>query len=110
MAQQNTTNGNGAVARREASAASTFRDQFKRMESEVGAALPQHIPVERFMRVVLTAVNESPDLLDADRRSLLGASLKAAQDGLLPDGRDGALVVYKTKVMVSGKETWIKKV
>lgn len=110
MANQMSTNGDGAVARREASAASTFRDQFKRMETEIGYALPQHIPVERFMRVVLTAVNESPDLLDADRRSLLAASLKAAQDGLLPDGRDGALVVYNTKTKVGDKEVWIKKV
>lgn len=92
----------------------TFRSQFERMTSEIGAALPPHIPVERFMRVVLTAVNGNPDLIDADRRSLFEASMKAAQDGLLPDGRDGALVVYNTKIKVSegGREVdrWIKKV
>jgi recombination protein RecT len=111
MSDQSNTNGNGAaVAQREPSAIAVFRDQFKRMEAEVLSALPKHVPVERFMRVVLTAVNENPDLLYADRRSLLASSLKAAQDGLLPDGRDGALVVYKTKTKQDGKDIWIAKV
>jgi phage RecT family recombinase len=104
------TNGGGAVATREPSAQKTFRDQFTRMQSQIQAALPPQIPVERFMRVVLTAVNENPDLLYADRVSLLSAATKAAQDGLLPDTRDGALVVYNTKTKIADKETWIKKV
>jgi recombination protein RecT len=87
-----------------------FRDQWESMGGEVQAALPPHIPVERFMRVVLTAVNGNPDLISADRRSLFESSMKAAQDGLLPDGRDGALVVFNTKVKVDGQEKWIKKV
>ncbi|MFN3891952.1 MAG: recombinase RecT [Beijerinckiaceae bacterium] len=74
-----------------------FRGQFDKMSGEIAAALPPHIPVERFMRVVLTAVNSNPDLLRADRRSLFEAAMKAAQDGLLPDGRDGAFVMFKDK-------------
>jgi recombination protein RecT len=58
------TNGSTGV-----SVASQFRDQFSRMQGEIQSALPAHIPLDRFMRVVLTAVNESPDLLIADRRS-----------------------------------------
>ncbi|WP_244651265.1 recombinase RecT [Rhizobium sp. CFBP 8762] len=88
-----------------------FHDQWKKQEQQIMAALPPHIPVERFMRVVMTAVNASPDLLAADRRSLFEASMKAAQDGLLPDGRDGALVIFNAKVKDDkGKEIWIKKV
>lgn len=75
------------------------RDQF-------AAALPAHIPAERFSRVVLTAIQNNPDLMRADRPSLWNACMRAAQDGLLPDQRDGALVIYSTKV---GTE-WIKKV
>lgn len=63
-------------------------------------ALPAHIPVERFKRVVMTAISSNPDLAKADRRSLFNSAVKAAQDGLLPDGRDGALVVYNTNVKV----------
>jgi recombination protein RecT len=74
------------------------RSDVERMEGQFKLALPAHIPVERFARVVMTAVGSNPDLLRADRGSLLEASLKAAQDGLLPDGRDGALVIYGQKV------------
>jgi recombination protein RecT len=39
----------------------------------------------------------NPELLSADRRSLLGACMKAAQDGLLLDGREAAPVIFNTK-------------
>jgi recombination protein RecT len=89
-----------------------FRASFMRMESQFELALPPHMPPDRFMRVVLTAVNGNPDLLKADRASLFEAAMKAAQDGLLPDGREGALVIYNTKLpKVDGeRDVWIKKV
>ena len=59
-----------------------------------------------FTQVVVRAVQEQPELLNADRTSLFLACQTAAQDGLLPDRKDGALVVYNTKV----GEQWIKKV
>lgn len=64
--------------------------------------------VDRFVRVVLNAVLANPDLLDADRRSLIAACMKAAQDGLVPDGREAVLNIYNTKVKRDGKEQWIK--
>ncbi len=73
-----------------------LRTQLENMELQFKNALPAHIPVERFMRVVLTAIQNNPDLLKADRKSLWNAAMKAAQDGLLPDGREGAMVVRKT--------------
>ena len=75
-----------------------FKSQLSNSEMEFKAALPAHIPLERFTRVVTTAVVSNPDLLGADRRSLFEAAVKAAQDGLLPDGRDGALVIYGKRV------------
>ncbi len=61
------------------------------------AELPSHIPVERFKRTIITALNLNPDLRKADRGSLFNAAVKCAHDGLYPDGREAALVVYKTK-------------
>lgn len=90
--------------------AEDFRNQWTKQESEVAVALPPHIPVERFMRVVMTAVGGNPDLMNADRRSLFESAMKAAQDGLLPDGRDGALVIFNAKVKEDNKDVWIKKV
>jgi recombination protein RecT len=75
-----------------------FKSQVMNRESEFRMALPTHIPVERFMRVVNTAVTGNPDLLTADRVTLFQSAMKAAQDGLLPDGRDGALVIFGGKV------------
>lgn len=62
------------------------------------AALPAHVPVERFKRTVITAVSQNPELLNADRRSLWNACMKAATDGLPPDGRYAALVPFKGQV------------
>lgn len=75
-----------------------FRGQLVNMGGQLEAALPKHIPVERFQRVVMTAVQNAPDLLDCDRRSLFNSAMKCAQDGLLPDGREAALVKFKNQV------------
>jgi recombination protein RecT len=87
-----------------------IRKNLEQMTGEFAMALPQHIPVDRFKRIVLTAVNQDPDLLGADRRSLMGACMKAAQDGLYPDKREGALVIFNTKVKTDQGEKWIKAV
>ena len=73
------------------------RLQLETMGQQFAAVLPKHIPAERFGRVVLTAIQTNPDLLMAERRSLWNACMRAAQDGLMPDGRLGALVVYRDK-------------
>lgn len=83
-----------------------FRQTLTRLEPEFATALPAHIPAERFRRVTMTAIQANPDLLSADRRTLLGAVMKCAQDGLVPDGRDAALVIFKTKK----DDNWIKAV
>jgi recombination protein RecT len=61
---------------------------------EIAQNLPSNVSPEKFRNVVITAANMNPQLLDADRRSLLGACVKCAADGLLPDGRDAALVIF----------------
>ncbi len=80
------------------------RNQIDDMATQFQAALPAHIPVERFARVVMTAIQNNGDLLGCSRRSLFNAAMKAAQDGLLPDGREGAMVPYK------GEVTWMPMV
>ena len=74
-----------------------MRSTLTKMSPEFQAALPPQINVEKFIRTTLTAVQMQPDLLMADRRTLLGACMKAAQDGLLPDGREAALVIFNSK-------------
>ena len=81
----------------EITALDSMRGTLVKMQPEFAAALPPQIPVEKFIRTTLTAVQMNPDLLQADRRSLLGACMKAAQDGLLLDGREAAPVIFNTK-------------
>ena len=74
-----------------------FGHQLVEMKIHLAQALPPGIAPDRFIRVTLTAIQLQPDLLDCDRKSLLLACLRAANDGLMPDGREGAFVVFKTK-------------
>lgn len=77
----------------------TVVDSVRKMEGEFKLALPAHIPSDRFTRIAVSAINGNPDLLanDIDKRSLYSSVMKAAQDGLVVDGREAALVTFKTK-------------
>lgn len=72
-----------------------LRATLTRQESEFAKTLPRHIRPEHFVRVIMTAIQGNPNLLAADRTSLMFACSKAAEDGLLPDGHEGALIPYK---------------
>lgn len=72
-------------------------DDLVVLRPEISKVLPSHVNPERFMRVVVTALTQNPALRTADRRSLLTAAVKAATDGLLPDGREGAFVPFWDK-------------
>lgn len=74
-----------------------LRQNLTQMAPELKMALPQHVTVEKFSRVAMTAIQNNPDLLNADRKSLFGAIVRLAQDGLLPDGREAALVMFGGK-------------
>lgn len=82
------------------------RHQLTSMTPQFAAALPKHVSPERFVRVMMTAVQTTPALLNADRRTLFAAAMKASQMGLLPDGREGAIVTFKDQAqfmpMVAG--------
>lgn len=82
-----------------------LRHDINSMESQFKLALPAHIPSAKFVRTVLTALQNNPDLLKADRQSVLSGCMKAAQDGLLIDNRDAALVIFKTK----DGDNWVMK-
>lgn len=87
-----------------------LRNQLTKMGGEFRMALPDSIKPDKFQRVVMTAVQQNPDLLGADRRTLLMACTKCAQDGLLPDGREAAFAIFNTKTKVGSKDVWVKTV
>ena len=89
--------------------AAELRQQLVKMSPEFENALPAHIKPEKFQRVVMTVVQQTPDLLRADRQTLLAACLKCAADGLIPDGREAALVLFGGKVQYMPMFTGIQK-
>lgn len=71
-----------------------IRQNLTAMAPQFEAALPKHITVEKFTRVAMTAIQNNPSLANADRNSLFGSIVRLAQDGLLPDGREAAIVMF----------------
>lgn len=69
--------------------AATVRSLIEKSRSQIMAALPRHMTAERMIRVCNTAVQKTPQLLDCDPRSLIGAIVQASQLGLEPDGTLG---------------------
>lgn len=96
-------NDSTAIATRQPS---NFEITLEQYSPQFAAALPSHITVAKFKRTIVTALNQNPDLAKADRRSLFTACIQAAQDGLFPDGKESALVIFGGKVsylpMVAG--------
>ena len=71
-----------------------IRSDIAKMQGEFGKALPAHIPAERFVRTTQTAIQFTRNIdRVTDTRSLIAEITKAAQDGLILDGREAALVI-----------------
>lgn len=66
-------------------------DEFER---QVALALPETVSPRRFARIAVTAIQQNPDLAKCQRDSVFQALLRCAADGLLPDGREAALVRF----------------
>lgn len=79
------------------------REQFR-------AALPATVSVDRFTRATATALLQNPDLAKTDEAALFQAIVKCAQDGLFPDGREAALVIYKGKAQYIPMIAGVRKI
>lgn len=86
-----------------------LRDQLKVHEGDI-AAMIQGMTVDQFFGLIKRACIANPDILRADRLSLIQAALDCANDGLKPDGREGAFVCFNTRVMENGAWVSIVKV
>ena len=76
---------------------------LKRHEQQITSVLPKHVPSDKFNRILIAVLSTSPELVKAAtaspdaRNSLSREVMKAAQDGLVLDGREAALVKFVTK-------------
>jgi recombination protein RecT len=74
-----------------------FERELAEREKSIADMLPQHVSKQRFMSSSVAAVKQNPELLNCTPRSLFNAVTKSAQDGLLPDGREGIITAYNEK-------------
>ncbi len=74
-------------------------DMIKALEPEIARALPSVITPERFTRMALNALNNTPKLAECTQMSFLAALMNAAQLGLEPNTPLGQayLIPYKNK-------------
>lgn len=88
-----TTNQQGALAKVTNKAAvstakkqpQSIKDYIQVMTPEISKALPKVMTPERFTRIALSAVSNTPKLADCTPASFLGAMMNAAQLGLEPN-------------------------
>lgn len=80
----------------------TIRTLLERAKPQIALALPRHLSADRILRIAMTSVQRTPELLACDQVSLLGAVIQSAQLGLEPDGVLGHayLVPFKGKVQL----------
>lgn len=90
-------------------------NKFDAMIDRFENILPPHVTPQRFKQVVMTAVAAAPDLMavaatNGGQHSIITSALKCASDGLLPDGREAALVPFNCRVSKKGEpDRWEKR-
>ena len=77
----------------------TIVDMVKALEPEIRRALPAVITPERFTRMALSAINNTPELADCTPMSFIAALMNAAQLGMEPNTPLGQayLIPYRNK-------------
>ncbi len=77
----------------------TIAEMIKVLEPEIKKALPSVITPERFTRMALSAINNTPELAECSQMSFLAALMSAAQLGLEPNTSLGQayLIPYNNK-------------
>jgi len=85
-----------------------WKGALEQASPQFAASLPAHVSPDRFKRILSSAIGTNQDLLRAvseNPQSVWSSALAAAKDGLLPDGREAALVVFNTKIKCSDNIT-----
>lgn len=76
--------------------------------SEIKAILPPSVSIDAFNRAANIAIAQTPGLAEADAESLFNSLSKCAADGLVPDGREAALVVFNKNIGTKQQPNWVK--
>lgn len=66
-------------------------------KAELAKMLPAQIKIDTFERAVNNALMRNPEIAECDPISVYDSAMRCAQDGLIPDNKEAAIVVYNSK-------------
>jgi recombination protein RecT len=72
-----------------------FQKELGSQITALKSVLPASVTPEKFLRIAMTAISGNPRLLEGNRQVLFSELVKCASDGLVPDGREAAIVPFK---------------
>jgi len=75
-----------------------FKQNFTRMADAESFALPSNVSPEAFKNAAIVAVQDNPAIFNCDDESIFKSLRTLAAAGLVPDGREAALVPFSTRV------------
>ncbi len=64
----------------------SIRTLLEKSKGQIAMALPKHLNADRIIRVAMTSIQRTPQLLECDPITLVGAVIQSSQLGLEPDG------------------------
>jgi recombination protein RecT len=84
-----------------------FKDLLEKYRDEITAMLAAGLTWSRFMNSCLAAMRRDPSFLEGTTtRSVITALIQSAQDGLVPDGKEGVITPYKNKRSGKREAKW----
>ena len=78
-------------------------------KSDIQSILAPGVKVDAFVRTIKNALIRDPKIADADQQSVFLECQKAAQDGLVLDGREAVLTRFNTKKKWKENNQWHEK-
>lgn len=83
----------------------SFKQNLTALIDRKELALPSNVSAEAFKNAAIVAVQDNPKILGCDEASVFKSIRTLAAAGLVPDGREAALVPFLTKV----DGNWVNK-
>lgn len=84
-----------------------FKGLLTEYQGEITAMLTAGLTWSRFMNSCLAAMRRDPSFLEGTtKRSVVTALIQSAQDGLVPDGKEGVITPYKNKKSGKREAKW----
>lgn len=86
----------------------SIHDLLLKMGPEIARALPKHMSADRLGRIALTAIRNTPKLLECSRMSLLASIMTCAQLGLEPNTPLGQAYLIPRSLSRQVNGNWTK--